>query len=83
MGEGIEEERLWSHRKGFGSSAAFGGAVGAATGDCVAGRAHGEGGCRKLHVDRRRRCQLEGLELLQLLVQSPVLVRQRLAAFFQ
>ena len=49
----------------------------------LAGVAHGEGGGRgHVHVEVRRD-ELERAELLHLLVQPPVLLRQRLAAALQ
>ena len=52
-------------------------------GDALAGGAHGEGGGRgHVHVAVRRD-ELERAELLHLLVQPPVLLRQRLAATLQ
>jgi hypothetical protein len=52
-------------------------------GDALAGGAHGEGGGRgHVHVEVRRH-ELERAELLHLLLQPPVLLRQRLAAALQ
>ena len=60
------------------ASRSRGGGVG---GDALAGRAHGEGGGREVHVEGVHR--LERAELGQLLLQPPVLLRQRLAAALQ
>lgn len=56
---------------------------GAAAAYPLAGGAHGEGGGWELHVKRRFRRELEGLQLLQLLEQPLVLVGQRLVAPLQ
>ena len=60
-----------------------GGRPGGGGGDAAAGGAHGEGGGRgHVHV-LVRGDELERAELLHLLLQPPVLLRQRLAAALQ
>ena len=54
---------------------------GGGSGDSLAGGAHGESGGGEVHVERVSR--LKGSELLQLLLQPPILLRQLLAAPLQ
>ena len=73
----IQEVGLWCHQEGSGVTLMTSGAVAGTLSSSPAGRAHGEAGrSRVVHVERC--CRRERLQLLQLLLQSLVLVAQLL-----
>jgi len=76
VGEGVEEvvrrRRLGAVGVGLGR--------GGGPAQALAGRAERQRGGRQLHVERRRRGELERAELLQLPLQAAVLLGERLAA---
>lgn len=66
---------------GRGSVSGGGGVGVGGGGDALAGRAHGQGGGREVHVERVG--GLEGPQLRHLLLEAAVFLRQRLAATLQ
>lgn len=79
MSEGIHEQAVRlrrSHKRASSRSLMI-----TSRGYLLARWAHREGRRRELHVQRR--CKLQGSQLLELLLEPPVLIAQRLAAPLQ